>query len=68
MRINFNINDELLAKVDAKAKELSVNRTAYISMAVSQKLQSDDMVKALPELYTAMKSLGEKLKNEEKKS
>lgn len=50
MRVNYVCPDELLQKVDAKCKELSITRTAYINMAVTQKLQQDEMLKNMPAL------------------
>ena len=48
MRVNYICPDDLLAKVDERAKQLSMTRTAYINMAVSRQLEYEDMIKNLP--------------------
>lgn len=50
MRVNMNIPDELVSQIDAKAKSLFVNRTAWIIMTLSQKLQQDCMVDKMPDM------------------
>lgn len=55
MRVNINIPDELLSKIDDKAKSLYVNRTAWIVTALAQKLQSDEALENLPEMLSALK-------------
>lgn len=57
MRININIPDELLAQIDSKAKSLFVNRTAWIIMALSEKLKQDDALISLPSVLEAMRSM-----------
>lgn len=38
MRINFNMSDELLRRVDEYAKEMSLNRSAALSVLVTSAL------------------------------
>lgn len=48
MRVNYICPDDLLAKIDERAKQLSMTRTAYINMAVSRQLENEEMIKNLP--------------------
>lgn len=57
MRVNLNIPDELVAQIDAKAKSLFVNRTAWIIMALSEKLKQDDALISLPAVLETMRSM-----------
>lgn len=55
MRVNLIMPDELVASLDNAAKALNISRTAYICMAVSQKIQQDNMMAALPDMLELMK-------------
>lgn len=57
MRINMNMPEELVKKVDERAKELYLSRSAFITMAVSEKLQADDVVKIMPDVLSAINNL-----------
>lgn len=41
MRVNINLNEELVKKIDEAARKMYVSRSAYISFAVSQRIQLD---------------------------
>ena len=62
MRVNFVIPDELVKRLDKASKDLSISRSAFINMAISQKLQQDSIINDLPRLLKAY----EELTNEEK--
>lgn len=47
MRVNFNIDDELLKKIDDYANEKYINRTAAICVLLSTALQANDVQKAV---------------------
>lgn len=47
MKINFNIDDELLKKVDDFAAEKYINRTAAICVLISSALQANDIQNAV---------------------
>ena len=51
MRVNINMSEELLNKIDEKAKEMYVSRSAYISMALTEKMKNDNALNSMPELY-----------------
>ena len=57
MRINININEDLLRKVDEAADKLSISRSAYISAAVSQKLSQEQALESIPQLMEAVNAL-----------
>lgn len=61
MRININMPDDLVKKVDERAKQMFVSRSAYISMAMSQKVQSDDLLDVLPEMRAKLNQLAASL-------
>lgn len=54
MRINITMDEELIKKVDEVAKKMFVSRSAYISFAVSQKMQADKMLDNLPDMVKTM--------------
>lgn len=56
MRINITLDKELIEKIDSEASKKYVSRSAYIAFAVSQKIQSDNMLDNMPELLQALKS------------
>lgn len=56
MRININMDEELVKKIDEIASKMYVSRSAYIAFAVSQKIQSDKMLDNMPEFVQTMKS------------
>lgn len=47
MRVNINIDDELLKKIDEYAAEKYINRTAAICVLISSSLQANDVQKAV---------------------
>ena len=55
MRVNINISDDLLKQIDEKAKSLYVSRSAYITLALVQKLQSDSVIDTMPTLVEMAK-------------
>lgn len=56
MRIGINIPEELVKKIDIRAKEMYISRSAYICTALVVKLQADELVETLPELKQAIKA------------
>lgn len=39
MKVNINLDDSLVKKVDERAKSMYVSRSAYICMALSEKMK-----------------------------
>lgn len=66
MRVNINMSEDLVQKIDEKAKALYLSRSAYISMAVSQKLQADELIQNLPVLMQQQQELINKVKSTDK--
>lgn len=62
MRINVNISEELCHQVDERAKAMFISRSAYISTALSQKMQADDAMRMLPEMAKTMQEAMEMMK------
>lgn len=61
MRLNMILPDELCADVDELARQLGVSRSAYIVMALKQKVQSEQVMKSMPELQNMMVQMQQKL-------
>jgi metal-responsive CopG/Arc/MetJ family transcriptional regulator len=55
MRININVDDELLAKIDDYAGEKYINRTSAICVLLSNALQANDINKS----FASFKDLSE---------
>lgn len=66
-RINITLSSELLAEIDKRAKELFISRSAYISTALSQKIQADDLAKSLPDVTKVLNSFADKIESDNKK-
>lgn len=62
MRINITISEELVRQVDERAKAMFISRSAYISTALAQKMQSDDAMKMLPEVAKTMQTAMDMMK------
>lgn len=54
MRVNLLMPDDLVAKLDERARYLNISRSAYINMSVSRQLDVDQMSKNLPSLIEAL--------------
>lgn len=66
-RLTMNIPDELLQVVDTWASHYGVTRTAYITMALSQKVQSEEVTMALPEMQRMLNELNDLVRKGETK-
>lgn len=53
-KVTISLADELLAKIDSRAKAMYITRSAFIATAVNQKIQADDALVLMPELTKAM--------------
>lgn len=54
---NISLPDEVMERLDKESKLLGLNRSAYISMALSMKWQSDEVIKVIPELSKLAESI-----------
>lgn len=57
MRLNINMDEDLVRKVDEAANKMHVSRSAYIAFAVSQKIQFDEMLSNVPELLKLLQTI-----------
>lgn len=54
VRLNLNLSDDLAKSLEERCNELSITKTAYINMAIAKQLESEKLVKNVPELMTIM--------------
>ena len=66
-KININVPEEFLAKIDDFADQKHMTRTAYILSAVADRISTDEFLKAQPDITRKMQELTEAL-NEVAKS
>ena len=62
MRINYVCPDELLKKIDARAKELSMTRSSYMNMAIARQLEQEEFMKNIPSILNTFNSAIEESK------
>lgn len=62
-RVNMNLPAEMVDKIDLERKKLNLNRTSYITMALSMHLNQQDAMQTLQALAIKMpKADGEEIK------
>lgn len=61
MRVNLIMPDDLVSQIDSQAKSLGVSRSAYMVMSLSQKIQSEQALKSMPELQSMFNAFQVKL-------
>ena len=49
-RVNVSLSEDLVKKIDERAKAMYISRSSYIAMALATKMQAEDMMSVLPEL------------------
>lgn len=59
MKVQLSIDDGLMAKVDEVSSAMHISRSGYFSMAVSQQLQSWEMVNAIKMMSFAIKKVAD---------
>ena len=57
IRISVTIQQDLLDNLDKAAAATNLNRSAYIAVAVTQKMQQDEVVRQMPYIIEKMKEL-----------
>lgn len=55
-KVQAVMSDEMVAKMDQAAKELNISRSAYVCVAVSEKLRNDLMSSHLSDMVEFMKA------------
>lgn len=62
MRVTVNLSEDLIQKVDVRAKAMFLSRSAYISTALAQKMQADDAMTMLPEMAKTLQDAMDMMK------
>ena len=60
MKVGISLKESVVEKIDKKAEEMGVSRSAYISMAIAEKMKQDDVVESLPEMLASMRKMADK--------
>lgn len=55
-RINITLPADLIEQLDLAAEATNLNRSAFIAVAVTQKIQQDEMMKQLPYLMQKLQA------------
>lgn len=56
-KYNFNLDPELVSRIDAEAALRHINRTQYIIRACEQMLSADEYMRNAPEIQETMNKL-----------
>lgn len=57
MRVNISIDSDLWDSIGCCADNLHISRSAFISMACSQKIQADKILDSFPQFVDSMQFL-----------
>lgn len=57
MKVTISIADDILAKVDERAKKNFMSRSAFITQSVIQRMDADDAMTMMPDVLEALKKL-----------
>ena len=63
MRVNFNVPDELVARLDAYAKENYSSRSSVMCQACDQFLAAKEMQKMFGEMSRLLRLISDRIKN-----
>lgn len=58
-KINITLSDDLLAKVDAYADEHYMTRSGFFSMVATDKIQSNDLIKAVNQMSVCIQQIAQ---------
>lgn len=64
MKINVNLDESLVKKIDERAKAMYISRSAYISTALSEKLRQDELVANLPKMFDTFEKIKDSLESQ----
>lgn len=56
VRVTITIPDDLLESLDKAAAATNLNRSAYIAVAVTNKIQQDEVLKQMPYIIEKLKA------------
>lgn len=62
MKIGVNINEEVLKKIDKKAEEMGISRSAFLTMCAANYLKQDEILEQMPEMLGALKKIEQVVK------
>lgn len=51
------LSNRLIAEMDEQCDKLNISRTAYISMALTEKLKNDKMLEQVPDMLQAIATI-----------
>lgn len=57
MQFNVNLDKELVQKIDKRASELYISRSAYISMCLAKSLLQDEIMSKMPQMMSDFQQL-----------
>ena len=66
MKLNISMPDEIIEKVDRKAKQLGLSRSAFLTLAASEKIMQSEVIEYMPQMLEAMKKVEGMKGNSEK--
>ena len=58
-RANISLSDEIMDRVDERAEEMGLNRSAFITVAVNNYFLQEDAMRAMKDMPEFMKKLEE---------
>lgn len=57
-RLNVTFSPEVLEKVDKRANELGLSRSAFIAYCVNKQIETEEMIAKLPMMLDLMREQG----------
>ena len=64
MRVTINLPPESIKIADDAAKKLCLSRSAFIALAISEKVQNDSLIRSIPEMLDELRALQAALPSE----
>lgn len=64
--ISMTLKQKHIDYLDEKSKDMGMSRSAFVALIISQHMQSQDLVKILPDLVNVLSDLDKQLKEKEK--
>lgn len=56
LKVTITLPDDLLVELDKAAAATNLNRSAYIAVAVTNKIQQDEVLKQMPYIIEKLKA------------
>lgn len=57
MKLGISLKDEIVGKIDQRTESLGISRSAFIAMAVTEKIRQDEMVDSIPEMLAMARKM-----------